>query len=535
MRKKRFLNSLIWMSPILFAVLVYYLYDGIPPEKEISVQEWAGLIAMSILPPLIRFAETTKLKERNETDPGLNKAKYPVPPKRMLYKQPEGFCFGKYKGKYICKRVDEPGSILVQGSSGSSKSTSTIQTFLLNPANKENCNCLVLDLKHELTDFCVGADEIYSLQNQTGKVIVLDPMDRQKGWGYDPFWQLNEESTETEVHEVMEMVADSIIPMAKGDSQVWDMSAKLYFRAGATYFYYYDKIGTLPAIIRELKSHTIPEIVEKVLAKAKPGDCCYVDMIGFKGMAEETYTSIDMNLSNRIVQFATSPDLVWCLESNPKKCNPADMLTKSIYLCVPENKLQKWSQLIFLVFNQYLTWMMSLPEKAEDPDRKYMAMILDETVALLAGIGAPMPLLTQCLRIGARGKGCTMLICCQSISGLYETMGKEQTKDLVANCQYKYVLDSTDSETSTEIIGWCGKYMHRKISSAGYGSKRKETTAYQEEDIVDEQELLTLPSTGEAILITNQAGYMRLEKVLSYKEPFFKYLRETVNKSKKKE
>lgn len=524
--KKKLVENLV-LSVLLSAIGLIFV--ATKTKIEISLQVIGVTFLVSFIATL--FLEgNTSVKDLN-SESGKEAAKRPRPPAKMMYKEPVGFCFGSYKGKYICKKVNEPGSILVHGSSGCGKSSTIIQGFLLNPKN-QNCNSIILDLKHELVDKCVLPSDVYSPSNPNGKTIILDPLDRKNGYGWNPFYKLSDESTETEVLDVMDTVALSIIPGGKGDSQVWSLAAQQFLRGALAYFYHVEKIKTLPEIIGAIKSKSIAEIVEQILAGATPGGVIYSTMVNFSGMAAETITSVDMNLSQRITIFFTNPDLQWCLGSNPRKCSPEDMLKHNIFLCLPESKLDQWGQLVFLIFNQYLTWAMDLPEKSEDPDRPYMACILDETVALLAGVGANIPKLSQMLRIGARGKGVTMLVCCQSISGLEAAINdKAEVKDLISNLTYKYILDSCDNDTSEEIIGWCGKYMKRKVSGSGSGTQQKNTTSYDDDSIIEKEELMSLVQTGEAILVTSQYGYMRLKKVYVFKDKFFKKLLEKVKSS----
>lgn len=526
-KKKSFLRRIaetgIFMMPIFILAIIWF-WKGIPPDEPISSSDWAIIVGISLLPCLIFWAsQSSNIRRINERD-GKEIFKYPTPPKDMLYNEPVGFCFGTYNGKYVCKRVDEPGSILVQGSSGSGKSASIIQGFLLNPKNKANCHSLVLDLKHELTDKCVAPEDIYSPRNVGGNTILLDLMDRKNGYGFDPFFMLDENSRDSEVHDTMEVIAQSLIPQKQYGDEIWPKSARQLLRALLTFFYEYEELRTLPAIVRRIKQDNIQALVEKVISTASPESTCYMDIINFKDMASETITSVDMNLSEKIVQFATNQDLVWALGDCPRKCSPKDLLKRSIMLCLPEDRLTELSQFCFLIFNLSIKWMMSLPEKEQDPDRPWLAMILDETVALLAGIEGKMPMLSQCLRIGARGKGCTLLICCQSTSGLEVSMGREETRDMVSNLSWKYILDSTDSATSKEIIGWCGKFMKKRVSANGAASQRKDSTSFSEEDIVTEQDLVSLPKEEEIILISSRAGYLRLKKCFVFKDRFFKPL-----------
>ena len=527
----KIIDSEILFIPIIMITIIYF-WRGIPPDPPLTTAQFT-LVGMGsgIVWFLYWIERTSSLKYLNDHD-GREAAMYPKPPKDMLYDEPEGFCFGKYGTKYVCKRVDEPGSIMVAGGSGAGKSTTIIESFLLNPKNKKNCRALVLDLKHELADDCVLPEEIHGPLNPNGNTIILDPMDRKRGYGYDPFFLLDEISSESQIHETMQIVADALIPNIKGDSAVWSGAARQYLTGALTYFYYEKKIRTLPDIIEAMKAAPIADIVNMIIDSSMPGSLAYIDMISFKDQAPETITSTDMNLSQKIVQLRTNQDLCWCLGDCPRKCSPKDLITKNIYLCLPEDKLEEWGQIIFLIFAQAIKWLMSLPEKKYDPDRPHMAMILDETVALQAGVGAPIPGLAQCLRIGARGKGTTMLLCCQSISGLYASAGKDETKDMISNLAYKYILESSDIESNKTFIELSGKYSSRKASSSGSGKNKKISYSYKEEDIVRNEDLIKLPKSGEVILLSGRAGYLRLKKCPVYKDKFFKKLLKQVKKSK---
>jgi len=516
------------MLTVLYVVVLFAL-KGVPPDMASVTAKDLWLCGLIVVFFYFFFLSEKNLKSKNEDD-GNVQARKKLPPKELCYRKPPAFCFGKdAKGRYVGKQADESGSILIQGSSGSGKSTTLIQSFLLNPQNRKECNTLVLDLKHELTDLCIRESDRYTAENPEGHFIVFDPMDRLNGFGYDPFFSLYETATEAEVYTVMDTVALSIIPSIKGDNAVWSLAAQQLLRGCLTFYYHEKHIKTLPEIIKKIKAASIAQVVEEIVTTVSPDSRAYMDLISFHGMADETLTSVDMNLSQRILPFYTSPDLEWCLGANPKKCSPEDLLHKSIMLCIPEDKLDIWAQLVFLVVNQFLTWMMSLPEKAQDKERKSLALILDETVALLNGVNANIPKLGQALRIGARGKGCTIVICVQSISGLQTVMSKEEKDDMLSNLTYKIILDSINSDSSEEIIGWCGKFLKRKVTRT---SDKKETYSYTEEDIETAESLANLRKDKQLILISTDYGYCRINKAYVFKDKFFKPLLEKVKREK---
>ena len=71
----------------------------------------------------------------DERTAGSNKKHYMYPRinKDMLYDTPQGFCFGKdiHSGKYVCRRIDEEGAVLISGGSGTGKSSCYVVNYLL--------------------------------------------------------------------------------------------------------------------------------------------------------------------------------------------------------------------------------------------------------------------------------------------------------------------------------------------------------------------------------------------------------------------
>ncbi len=511
----------LWIIPVVFGGIVY-AWRGIPPDPPMTEEQYITAFVGALLTFMWYFGEkTSNLKYLNEHD-GREAAMRPKPSSEMLYVKPTGFCFGKYGKKYYCKQISEPGSILVTGASGSGKSKNVIEEFLLNPENKENCNYLVLDLKGELSHDTVFPDEIYHpSSNPDGNCILLDPLDRRNGFGYNPFFLLTADSTESEVHETVEKVVNALVPLSKGDDQVWNNAARRFLRGAMTFFCYEKKMRSVPEIIKAIKSDTIENIVNLIIDSTTLGSSAYVEMIGFKDMASETITSVDMNMSNSVTTLLTNQDLCWCLADCPRKCSPKDLLDKSIYLLFPKDKMEQWANMIFLIFTQTLNWMDSLPEKNYAPERKFFAVILDEMAALEDAVKAPIPV-SNFLRLSSRGVGCTTLIATQSTAILSAIGGEKETSDMLSNLVYKVIYESSEDYTNKSIIKWCGTYKSRKASSSGSGRDRKISFSYQDENIVRDEDLYKLPGTGEVIIISNRDGYKRLKKSPVFKDPYFK-------------
>lgn len=455
---------------------------------------------------------------------GINKAKFPTVNKKLLYDKPTGFCFGKYKGQYVCRTPDMQGGIMVCGGAGSGKTTCSILPFVLN--NKETMHSLIVDIKHEITDMTVVRDEGNAGYGDGGKTIIFDPLERTT-FGYDPFYNLKEDSTDGEIYECMQLIAISIIPPGTGDAAFWSDTARSMLIACLIYFYKYKKKRTLTEIIKMILGAPIKDTIQEIVTTAPPDSDEYRNSIDFYGMGDETLMSTFSNLAQKITVFVSDRDLAFCLGNNCKKFSPRSLLEHNVMLCIPEHKLEQYGQLVFLILNQFFLWSMQLPELAQEPERKQIGVIIDETVALLQGVGAKLTMLPQALRV-VRSKGVMIVVCVQSVSGLRCVMSEQECSDLLSNMPYKLFFDATTPETQKAICSWSGTYQKRSESWSGSGKDRKRTISFSEEPIVKPEDLMTLAGSGEAILITSIGGYNRIQKAPVYQEKYFKQLLETV-------
>ncbi len=115
-----------WVSPVLIFILFF--------TNALICIGAIGKIRLGKKPSDIAPLEAFSTKP-DEFSGGSTKRKYMYPdiPKSVLYDEPVGFCFGidpKTK-KYICKRIDEEGAVLVSGGSGTGKSSCFIVNYLL--------------------------------------------------------------------------------------------------------------------------------------------------------------------------------------------------------------------------------------------------------------------------------------------------------------------------------------------------------------------------------------------------------------------
>jgi len=223
--------------------------------------------------------------------------------------------------------------------------------------------------------------------------------------------------------------------------------------------------------------------------------------------------------------FANDQDVRYAFKDNGCKLNPHKLEEGySIYLSIKEEKLSAYYDVMQLIINQTLAELEKRPEDSEP-----VIMCIDELPRILSA-GKLDRLLDGARTLRSR-KVCLFLIT-QSTEALMSAFTENEVADLISNCPYINVLSASSSKTQKSVCAWCGKYKVRKQSWSGSGKDAKTSVSYDEKDIVEPSDLMTLKNTGEAILITPY-GYSRVKKVPWYEDKILKPKAEEIIKYNK--
>ncbi len=452
---------------------------------------------ISFLPMIFFWIENHTKPSEETAITGKHKAMYPDAPKQLLRKQPEGILFGKDKktGKYICKSIEEDFHILIIGGSGSGKSSClAIPAILL---NHEICK-FVIDIKGELS--------AKATKRGDANVLIFNPSDRNT-WGYNPFYLLDEESSMQSILETMQSIATSLIDLnASVKDPFWKMSARGLL-VGLLIYYYKQGIHDFVSCIDAILSKPVKEAVQEVMDNTKTDSVEYKYLVQYQSMEEATLGGIVAELANHVSIFVTDQDIRYAFKDNGCKINPY-MLEEgySIFLSIREEKLSAYYDLLQLVINQTLSQLEKRPEDSEP-----VIVILDELPRLVS-VGKIDKLLDSLHTL--RSRKVHLILISQSTEALMSAYTESEVIDIMSNCSCKIILDASSERTAKTVCGWCGKYKAKKQSWNGNG---KITVSYEEKDIVEPSDLMTLQNSGEAILIS-QWGYNRILKCPYYKE-----------------
>ena len=517
MKKKTILDKImtsgIWVQPIALIVIVKYFQEN-DPRYLMDNENWGICLLLSFIPVLFIWSESIGKPSATEAITGKHKAMYPRIPKELLRKELTGTIplgWDKRSKSYVCKPLEEDGHVFLIGGSGSGKSSAYVIPALL--VNKKT-RVFAVDIKGELA--------LKSAKYGSKDVLIFNPLDRSK-YGYDPFYNLTEKSTTQQIMETMQTITYSLISMPAGlKDPFWKTSARNLL-IGLLIYYYKQGISDFVGIIDEILSRPVKESIQEVMENAQSKSVEYRYIVQFSEMEDETLGGIVAEMNNHIVIFSNDQDIRYAFKDNSCKLHPLKLEEGySIYLSVMEEKLSAYYDVMQLIINQTLSQLEKRPENSEP-----VIFIIDELPRILSA-GKIDRLLDGARTLRSR-KVCLYLIT-QSTEALMSAFTENEVADLISNCPYIIVLSASSNKTQKTVCTWCGKYRARKKSWSGGSNKDKKTTvSFEDMDIVEPSDLVTLKDKGEAILITPY-GYIRVKKNPYYKDKYMAPIAEEIYK-----
>lgn len=361
------ISSGIWLQPVIMCAIIKYIKDCDSDFLDVS-QNTFMIFIISWIPTLYLFMKSINAPSAKSAIQGKREAMYPAIAKENLYKKPTGIVLGKYKNKYVCKKLTEDGHIFLLGGSGSGKSSCyVIPTLLTNL----NVRIFAVDIKGELSAKTAKIGDKH--------ILIFNPADRNQ-FGYNPFFNLNENSTNQTILEVMQNIAYSLIPLPVDvKDPFWKMSARNLLTGLLIYHYKNDSIDFI-TIIDEILSKTVKESIKEVIEHAKQNSAEYRYIVQFADMEDETLGGIVAEMNNHLVVFSNDQDIRYAFKNNACKLSVKKLEDGySIYLVIKEEKLSAYYDVMQLIINQTLAELEKRPEDA-DP----IIFIIDELPRILS-------------------------------------------------------------------------------------------------------------------------------------------------------
>lgn len=410
-------------------------------------------------------------------------------------KSVSGFVFGKHKGKYVTKKEDEDGHILVIGGAGSGKSSCIAIPTLM----KWKKRVFAIDVKGELYE--------KSKQDRDNNFIkVFNPTDITAN-GYDPYYMLR--NTDDLASEAKEL-ALSLCPLpASVKDPFWIKNAQNMLTGFIIYFFEYD-VNFSDTMIY-IKSKPVKELIAEIMVSETQAKLFISE---FTGLDDKTLGGIFTELSTHITPFATNKDLIRVLSGEGNCITPQDLEEGfDIFCCIPEHKLEQWKELLGMMCNQFLKSF----ERRKEGNGEPILFLIDEFPRL-----GKIETITNGLAT-LRSKMIQIALFVQSKSQLNAIYGKDIAEVIADNCTYKAILKASEPNTQEWCSKLVGTYEKKKLSTSknsnmiGVGKGLGTSKTTEEKRIIKPEEFAYLQD----IVCIFPTGYRRIEKAPYYADKNF--------------
>lgn len=493
----RLILSGIWTIPIAFILLHFVILPDLIGSND-AANSYAISLVISVL--IYLWISTDKMMHPSEKDglKGKDAALNKRINRKLLSVDPKGIILGRSGRYYVRKPLDKDGHVLIIGGSGSGKSSCVvIPTLLANP----EASIFAIDIKGELS--------MKSRKYSDPDIRLFDPEDRMT-YGYDPLFRLRTAPSAQKVLETMQLISASLISVpADIKDPFWKTSSRNLLTGLLIYFYDQGKTNFIE-IVDEILGRPIRETIKNVMETAPEHTPEYRYLVQFKDMPDETMGGILAEMNNHLQIFANDMDIRYAFKDNPLKFVPGDLEAGlSIFLSVREHKLTDYYDIFQLILNQVLSELEKRPE-----DSRPVLFIADELPRILSA-GKLAKLLDSAKTL--RSRKVTLFLIVQSVEALMQAYSENEAMDLISNCPYLLILSATSGKTQKMVADWCGKYRQRRKSWSGNGSKTSVSVSYEERNIIDPSDLMTLQETGKAVLISPY-GFSMISKAPYYSD-----------------
>lgn len=274
------------------------------------------------------------------------------------------------------------------------------------------------------------------------------------------------------------------------------------------YAWEYQQCYTIPQLVDFALSKNLNTLITDVLAEAEENSVVTRLLSSYGGdcVAEETLGSISSNIGNALQLFSSDSNLRYLTREADRKITP-DLLEQgiSIDLLIEDRDLEVYAPILSLAVATCITYLSSPSREktvTQDPHHSQVVFVLDELGRIPEIQG-----LSSILQIG-RSRGCTVLGCLQSWSSAEDHYGEKVAADMLTNFSYRVFLQAQPESKDVEMaVKAFGKYLEKK-KSINTGKNKSYSYQYEEKDILQASDLLTLPDKNKVVILSPYGAYM---------------------------
>lgn len=358
----------------------------------------------------------------------------PFAKKNLAYRQPaqaRGILFGKKLSLLAYSPEQDEGHILVMGPSGTGKTSA----LLIPTLRSWQGTALVVDISGDI-----------SANVNTPNKIIFDPTS-ENCIPYDVFASINAVTDDTERQERLEQLAYLLLPDKANDSE-----AGIFFCKNgrkmitAALICYYGMGWGFVQICEFFLGHDWRGLLNDIAKQQNPIANMFIS--SFAGASEQNTAGCKQAADDALKLFATNEKIKNALRksaSYEQSISPATLETNSIYVYIPEEKLEIYGDLMRIITAQSMEYFSSRPKE----NKQMILFCLDE----FASFGKLQ--ITPALR-RLRKRRIRILVLTQSLADLDMIYGKDERKAMLGNFKFTVLLGCKDTETQeyfSKMIG----------------------------------------------------------------------------------
>lgn len=364
----------------------------------------------------------------------INHLPNPFSKKNLAYRQSaqaRGILFGKKLSLLAYSPEQDEGHILVMGPSGTGKTSA----LLIPTLRSWQGTALVVDISGDI-----------SANVNTPNKIVFDPT-AENCIPYDVFAAINAVTDDTERQERLEQLAYLLLPDKANDSE-----AGIFFTKNgrkmitAALICYYGMGWNFIEICEFFLGHDWRSLLNDIAKQQNPIANMFIS--SFAGASEQNTAGCKQAADDALKLFATNEKIKNALRksaSYEQSISPATLETNSIYVYIPEEKLEIYGDLMRIITAQSMEYFSSRPKE----NKQMILFCLDE----FASFGKLQ--ITPALR-RLRKRRIRILVLTQSLADLDMIYGKDERKAMLGNFKFTVLLGCKDTETQeyfSKMIG----------------------------------------------------------------------------------
>ena len=404
---------------------------------------------------------------------------------KVLVVQPKNKAHGIVLGRVartlrcVSPEQDE-GHILVMGPSGTGKTSA----LLIPTLRSWQGTALVVDISGDI-----------SANVNTPNKIIFDPTS-ESCIPYDVFASIDAVTDDTERQERLEQLAYLLLPDKANDSE-----AGIFFTKNgrkmitAALICYYGMGWGFVEICEFFLGHDWRSLLNDIAKQNNQTANMYIS--SFAGASEQNTAGCKQAADDALKLFATNEKIKNALRtptSYEQSISPATLETNSIYVYIPEEKLEIYGDLMRIITAQSMEYFSSRPKE----NKRMILFCLDE----FASFGKIQ--ITPALR-RLRKRRIRILVLTQSLADLDMIYGKDERKAMLGNFKFTVILGCKDTETQ--------EYFSKMI-----GDKRSLLAidpTLKPQPIIKPADLAHL---GDDLIVLSDDGYRRLHKNYYFKK-----------------